>query len=218
VLAIRERLRAGYARQLRHPRGLAGRWVGRRLNRANAANLTAAVDALRLAPGQTALDVGFGGGLSLDMLLDKVGPDGHVHGVDVSRSMVGRAARRHRGAVRAGRLELHEAPMDRLPLPDSAMDGAMTVNTIYFVSDVDAAFAELARVVTPGGRLVVGLAHPEAMTGKPMVRHGFRVRTLAEVEAALRGAGLALAEDHRIGAGPSAYHLLVVVKQTPASE
>jgi arsenite methyltransferase len=186
--------------------------VGSQLNRANSASLAASVDLLRLEPGQAALDVGFGGGRSLDLLLDKVGPAGRVHGADVSRTMLARASRQHRAAVAAGRLVLHEAPIDRLPLPDAAVRAAMTVNTIYFVSDVDAAFAELARVLAPGGRLVVGLSHPEAMADGPLVNHGFRVRKLAEVEAALRGAGMALAEDHRVGAGPNAFHLLVAVK------
>jgi ubiquinone/menaquinone biosynthesis C-methylase UbiE len=88
-------LLAGLARQLRHPHGGAGRFVGSMLNRANRTTVMAAVDAVAPAPGQVAADIGFGGGLSLPALLDRVGPTGRVHGLDISHLMVERARRRH---------------------------------------------------------------------------------------------------------------------------
>jgi SAM-dependent methyltransferase len=211
-MGVRDRLQSGLARQLGHPHGLMGRLVGSRLNWANQANLTAAVEALTVAPGETALDVGFGGGLSLRLLLDRVGPNGRVYGVEVSRAMLRLASRRYRDAIAAGRLVPLEAPMTDLSLTDHTVDAAMTVNTVYFVPDLDAALAELARVLAPAGRLVVGLGHPDAMAGDPVVRHGFRVRPLTEVEASLRAAGFALVADHRVGSGPEAFHLLVAAK------
>lgn len=117
------------------------------LNRANRASVTAAVEALALAPGRVAADVGFGGGLSLDLLLDQVGPAGRVYGFDISRVMLDRARRQHRRAIADGRLVLHEASMIDLPLADASVDAAMTVNTIYFLPDET--FAELARMLSP---------------------------------------------------------------------
>ena len=61
------------------------------LNRANRAIVAAAVDALAPAQGQVVADIGFGGGLGLAMLLDRVGSTGGVHGVDISRVMLDRA-------------------------------------------------------------------------------------------------------------------------------
>lgn len=198
---------AALAGQLRHPRGVAGRAIGSMLNRANRAAVTAAVDATAAAPGQTVADLGFGGGLGLAQLLDRVGATGRVHGVDISRTMLARAGRRHRPAVAAGRLVLHEASMTGLPLPDASVDAAMTVNTIYFVPDD--AFAELARIIRPTGRLVVGLGDPDAMRRDPVTTHSFRLRPLDEVRAALTAAGLTLADHARVGPDPDAFHLLV---------
>jgi SAM-dependent methyltransferase len=206
-VAIRDRLLAGLAGQLRHPHGLAGRSVGSVLNRANRAAVTAAVEALAIVPGRVAADIGFGGGLSLALLLDRVGPAGRVHGLDISRVMLDRARRRHRHAVADGRLVLYEASMTDLPIADASVDGAMTVNTIYFVGDE--VFAGLARMLSPTGRLVLGLGDPVAMARDPVTVHGFRIRPVAEVEAALTAVGLTLVDHRRVGSGPDAFHLLV---------
>jgi ubiquinone/menaquinone biosynthesis C-methylase UbiE len=144
---MRERLLAGLAGQLRRPHGFAGLATGPVLDRANRAAV-AAVDALAPAPGQVVADIGFGGGLAL--LLDRVGPNGQVHGVDISLAMLDRVRRRQRHAIADRRLVLHEASMTDLPLAAASIDAAMTVNTIYFVPDD--AFAELARIIAPTGR------------------------------------------------------------------
>jgi ubiquinone/menaquinone biosynthesis C-methylase UbiE len=182
------------------------------LNRANRATVTAAVEALALAPGQVAADIGFGGGLSLALLLDRVGPAGRVHGLEISRVMLDRARRRHRRPVADRRLILREASMTDLPLADASVDAAMTVNTIYFVPDE--AFGELARVLSPAGRLVLGFADPTAMAREPVTAHGFRIRPVAEVEAALTAAGLTLLDHRRVGSGPDAFHLLIAQPTT----
>jgi hypothetical protein len=93
------------------------------------------------------------------------------------------------------------------PIADATVDAAMTVNTVYFVPDD--AFAALARILSPTGRLVLGLGDPVAMAREPVTVHGFRLRPVAEVEAALTAAGLALVEHRRVGSGPDAFHLLV---------
>lgn len=104
------------ARQLAHPPGGRGRLVATMLNRANRTAVTRAVAALEPAPGDTLADLGFGGGLGLDLMLDAVGPSGYVVGIDVSQTMVDRAARRHRHQVANDRLALHLASMTQLPL------------------------------------------------------------------------------------------------------
>ena len=177
------------------------------LNRANRATVTAAVEALAPRPGEVGADIGFGGGLGLALLLDRVGPAGRVHGWDISRSMLDRARRQHRRALAEGRLELHQASMTDLPSAGVSIDAAMSVNTIYFVADD--AFGGLARMLSANGRLVIGLGDPTAMAREPVTVHGFRIRPLAEVVALLEAAGLSLDDDHRVGPGPDACHLLV---------
>jgi SAM-dependent methyltransferase len=142
------------------------------------------------------------------LLLDRVGPDGHVHGVDVSQTMLDSATRRFSAEISAGRLALHAGTMVNLPLPTDALDAAVTVNTIYFVDDLPLAFSELARVLRPGGRAVVGLGDPEEMARIPFTAHGFRLRDAADVVDLLGNAGFDV-EHVRVGDDPGAFHLLV---------
>lgn len=206
---LKDKLLAGMARQLGHPRGLPGRVVTAMLNRSNRGPVSAAVDALEPAPGQAVADVGFGGGVGLPLLLDRVGPAGRVYGIDISRLAVDLARRRHRRAVAHGRMVLYEAPMSQLPVADAVLDGIITVNTVYFVPELGQSFAELARVLSPTGRLVVGVADPDAMARMPVTATGFELRPVAAVEAALAGAGLPVADRRHISRGDVRFHLLI---------
>lgn len=203
-------LRRIIGRQLGDPSGPLGALVARVLNKGNAGTIRAAVEALGLPPGATAADIGFGGGIGLDLLLEAVGPGGHVIGVEPSQDMIARARRARAAAVAGGRLELHEGTLGAIPVADGALQAWLTINTIYFVEDLEAAAGELARVLRADGRGVVGMADPDWMASDfPFVDHGFRVRPVPEVIGVLTAGGLAV--DHQqVGRGDEPpYHLLV---------
>ena len=208
-MSIRDRLASGLASQLGHPDGLRGRLVARALNRANRGNVTSAVEATGLLPGQTAADIGFGGGVGLPLLLASVRPGGRVHGIDPSATVLDRARHAFRAETASGTLTLQPGSLTALPLSDACLDAAITVNTVYFVADLDLAFRELARVLRPAGRAVVGMGDPDDMARSPVTAHGFTLRPVEEVVASLARAGLATVERRRIGQGHDAMHLLV---------
>ncbi|HET6705132.1 class I SAM-dependent methyltransferase [Amycolatopsis sp.] len=209
-MGLRESFRAGLARQLGHPSGLRGRIVGTMLNRGNREVVTAAVAALGLEGGETALDIGFGGGLGLALLLRSAGT---VHGAEISTTMIERAHRTFRREIAANRLRLHEGSITALPLADASADAVITTNTVYFVDDLDTAFAEVARVLKPGGRFVLAIGDPETMSHAPLfTEHGFRIRPVADVEAALAHAGLDVRRHENLSAGQLGFHLLVTGK------
>ena len=212
---LRASMLAGVARQLAKPQGVRGLLVGAMLNRANRAGVTAAVKALPLTAGDTAADLGFGGGVGLDLLLRHVGRSGHVDGVDLSVTMLSHAARRFRRDIATGRLRLHAASMTELPLTTDSLDGAITLNTIYFIPDLDLAFAELARVTKRSGRVVIGLGDPDVMARSPLTAHNFRLRPVPEVIDLLQSAGLTVVEQRRVGEGDSVFHLLVAEPSQP---
>jgi arsenite methyltransferase len=211
---VRHAVMAGIAKQLGHPSGLGGRLVGVVLNRGNRSFVRAAVQALQPDAAAVVADVGFGGGVGLNLLLDAVGQSGRVHGVEVSETMLSHATRRFRRDIAAGRLALHPGSLTRLPFPDGALNGVITVNTIYFVAELDRAFAELARVVGSSGRIVIGVADPDVMKRMPFTGQGFQLRPVSEVIDTLRGAGLAV-EHRRISDGDDAPHLLIGTPPPP---
>lgn len=194
-MGLRDALSAGLARQLSRPEGLRGRMVARGLNKSNGVVIAAAVGATGLRSGQVAADVGFGGGIGLRLLLDRVGADGRVHGVELSDTMLAAARQRHRQELADGRIALEKGTLEQLPLPDRQVDGLITVNTIYFVDDLAAVFGEIARVLTADGRAVIGVADPDWMARMKVTEHVFRIRPVADLVAGLRAAGLDVREQ-----------------------
>ncbi|WCB94706.1 Arsenite methyltransferase [Baekduia alba] len=201
------RFHSGVAHQLSHPAGLAGRAIGRRLNKGNRPAVAQAVAALAPFEGATVADVGFGGGVGLELLLASDAET--VHGVEVSTEMLRAARKRFAFDIDAERLGLDAGSMSALPLPDATLDGLITTNTIYFIADLAPAFAELARVLRPGGVAVLGLGDPEKMRKSSFTPYGFVIRPVEEVAAALAAAGLPVTDHQRVGDDPAAYHLLV---------
>jgi demethylmenaquinone methyltransferase / 2-methoxy-6-polyprenyl-1,4-benzoquinol methylase len=114
-----------------------------------------AVDLARVGPGSRVLDVATGtGDLALE-LARRVAPDGEVVGSDFSEGMLARA-RAKAGAPPGGvsmRFEWGDAL--ELPYPDDTFDAATVGFGVRNFSDLHRGLAELARVVRPGGRVVV---------------------------------------------------------------
>jgi arsenite methyltransferase len=108
--------------------------------------------ALAAKSGERILDVGCGPGFYCAELLEEVGPDGSIVGLDSSASMLALAARRC-GGHRAVKFDTADATS--LPVPDATFDAALCVQVLEYVPDLLAGLAELYRVVRPGGRVVV---------------------------------------------------------------
>ena len=110
------------------------------------------LDAIAARPGERVLDVGCGPGFYVAELLDRVGPAGHVSGVDTSAPMLAITARRTDGH---DNVKLVEGAATALDFASDSFDAAITVQVLEYVDDVRLALAELHRVLRPGGRLVV---------------------------------------------------------------
>lgn len=124
-----------------------------------------AVDALNLAPGDRVLDLACGTGPNYPLLVDRVGADGTVFGVDHSAGMVAAArdrahGRGHGDALPETAVRVARADAGTLPLPDDAMDAALCTLSLSAIPDHLAAIQELRRVVHPGGTVVVLDAQP----------------------------------------------------------
>src|SRR5882757_5773025 len=84
-------LKSHLVSQLGRPRGPLGRALSGVMNRSNLKMSRHALEALKLQAGQTALEIGFGGGVALPLLLEAVGPQGHVLGLDRAPAMLKQA-------------------------------------------------------------------------------------------------------------------------------
>jgi ubiquinone/menaquinone biosynthesis C-methylase UbiE len=82
------------------------------------------------------------------------GPEGRAIGVDMTASMLERA-RASAHEIGLDNIELHEALIESLPLEDASVDVVISNGVIDLVPDKDAVFAEIDRVLRPGGRLQI---------------------------------------------------------------
>src|SRR5215216_674164 len=109
----------------------------------------------RIEEGSVVLDLGCGAGTDLLIAAQMVGPRGHVIGVDMTPGMLGLARASAQEMGIADRVELHQSLIESLPLPDNEVDVVISNGVIDLVPDKDAVFAEIDRVLKPGGRLQV---------------------------------------------------------------
>jgi arsenite methyltransferase len=108
--------------------------------------------ALGARAGDRILDVGCGPGFYVTELLELVGRDGLIVGVDVSADMLAVVAKRAEGH---DNVEFHEADATSLPVPDASFDLAIAVQVLEYVRDISGALSEMRRALRPGGRVLV---------------------------------------------------------------
>ena len=176
------------SRQSGLPTGLLGRLFGRAMESATGPANDRALAALDLDQPRTILDVGFGQGRTVAELVRR----GHrVLGVDASATMVAQATARNRAACREGRAALLHSDGVTIPFLDDSADAAITVHTIYFMPEPASTLADIARVLRPGGTLVIGCRTSDTTTPTWMDPDVYRIRSTAEITAMLCAAGFA---------------------------
>jgi len=152
---------------------------------------------------QTIVDAGCGTGSYSQALLGHVA---RIEAIDMNEGMLGVARRKLQEALAEGRIALHRASIDALPLADADADGAMINQVLHHLPDEPAkgwplirrVLGELARVLRPGGALIVNISsHAQLERGAwyvslaPEALAAMRARhvPLDDLEAMLRESG-----------------------------
>jgi SAM-dependent methyltransferase len=107
-----------------------------------------------LAPGETVLDLGSGAGNDAFIARHEVGPEGRVIGVDMTPEMIDKA-RTNSAKLGYGNVEFRLGEIERMPIQDGSVDVVISNCVLNLVPDKATAFAEMFRVLRPGGRFCV---------------------------------------------------------------
>jgi SAM-dependent methyltransferase len=108
-------------------------------------------EAARIRPGDRVLDVACGTGALTFAAAERAGPSGRVAGLDPNPGMLAVARTKPEG------VDWHEGRAEALPFEDGAFDAVVSQFGLMFFDDPPRAFAEMARVLAPGGRLAVAV-------------------------------------------------------------
>jgi arsenite methyltransferase len=106
----------------------------------------------RIERGARVLDLGCGAGTDLLIAAQMAGLEGEAIGIDMTPAMLDRALASAR-EMRLPNVEVHEGLIESLPLDDASVDVVISNGVIDLVPDKDAVFAEIDRVLRPGGRV-----------------------------------------------------------------
>jgi SAM-dependent methyltransferase len=166
--------------------------------------IEAALDAGRVGSGTELIDIGCGSGLALERAAAR---GARVAGIDLAPTLLAVARRRVPDA------ELHEGGLDALPFGDASADVVLAINALQFAFAPAVALTEVARVLRPRGRLLIAqfsapercestalhLAMEALVPAESHEDHApYALSAPGALEAALREAGLAVAEDREI--------------------
>ena len=108
----------------------------------------------RLAPGERVLDLGSGAGTDSLVAAQMVGEQGRVTGIDMTPQMLVKA-RAAAAEMRLEQVEFVEGEAEQLPFPDHSFEVIISNGVIDLIPDKDAVFAQLFRVLAPGGRMQI---------------------------------------------------------------
>lgn len=114
----------------------------------------APIDHLKLQEGEHVLDLGSGAGIDVFLAAKRVGPNGRVIGVDMTPEML-QKARANAAKLGFTQVEFREGRLEKLPVASASVDAVTSNCVINLVPDKAEVFREIARVLKPGGRLVI---------------------------------------------------------------
>jgi len=154
VMAAGIVLAVALSRQCRKPSWLLGRLNLWSMNRRHSSVTDWGLEAVHLERDFTILDVGCGGGRTIDKLA-AFASDGKVYGIDYSSTSVATARRTNSRWIAAGRADIQQGSVSHLPFPDRTFDVVTAIETHYYWPNPVGDLREILRVLKPGGRLVI---------------------------------------------------------------
>jgi demethylmenaquinone methyltransferase/2-methoxy-6-polyprenyl-1,4-benzoquinol methylase/phosphoethanolamine N-methyltransferase len=162
-----------------------------------------------LKPGEKVLDVGSGTGTLGVAAWRKVRPDGEVTGIDASPEMVELA--RRKAKKKGSGAQFRVAPIESLPFDDASLDVVLSTFMLHHLPDdvKTKGFAEIARVLKPGGRFVAvdlaGEGRSFMTTAMALIGHQMPKDYARQLIAGMTDAGLADATEVRTKFGYLAF-------------
>ena len=188
-----------FVSQTRKPEGFLGKMMLRGMNSGHARLADWGFSHLPDIDPEKAADLGCGAGRNVGELLKKY-PKAHVTGIDYSNLSVTKAKEYNKNSMAAGRCSIQQGDVSDLKLPAQSFGLATAFETVYFWPGLEKCFAQVAKVLKPGGYFMI--CNESDGTDPAGVRFekiidGMKIYTAEEIETALKAAGFTeVTADH----------------------
>ena len=136
------------------PTGEAGEQMLARMNESHAPLTAWGLSHFTWRGDETVLDIGCGGGANLKRMSDCV-TTGHLTGVDYSETSVQTSRQTNEEAIKAGKMDISQGSVEKLPFADDSFDKITTVESFYFWPDPPENLKEVSRVLKKGGTFLL---------------------------------------------------------------
>ena len=140
--------------QAKKPSGLLGLQIARLMNLAHNKLTNWGLSYLDIKEDDTILDIGCGGGKTVNKLAQLAGK-GKVFGIDFSDVSVKLSSKLNRYYINLGKVDIQKASVSSLPFPDNFFDIVTAVETYFFWPSLEKDIKEVLRVIKPGGKLLI---------------------------------------------------------------
>jgi ubiquinone/menaquinone biosynthesis C-methylase UbiE len=178
-----------------HPRGRMGRMMLRFMNFGHAPLTNWGLGLLSFHDQMTMLDIGCGGGATLQRLL-KRSKDAKVYGIDISEESVAKA-KKINSDVLDKQVFVCQGSAEKLPYDNGLFDVVTAVETIYFWPNLPQCLQEVRRVLKPGGCFAIMIEVVEEDSIWTNVVEGMTAYSPEELQKLLDEAGFIQTEIHR---------------------
>ncbi|MBP5332022.1 MAG: class I SAM-dependent methyltransferase [Lachnospiraceae bacterium] len=188
-----------FVSQTRKPEGFLGKMMVNGMNGGHAQMADWGMSHLKNIEPEEIVEIGCGGGRNAGELLKKY-PAAKVTAIDYSEVSVGKATAYNSEAIKNGRCTVQQGDVSALALPEEKYDLATAFETIYFWPGLEKCFAQVAKVLKPGGIFMIvneSDGTDEASLKFEKIIEGMKCHTPEEIEAALKAAGFSkVKSDH----------------------
>lgn len=144
----------GFFQNTCKPKGLGGKVMVRMMNNGHAKMADWGFSHIAVPKDSRILDAGCGGGANVSLWLQKC-PEGHVTGLDYSKISVEASRRLNSAAIQKGCCEIFLGNVAQMPFADGSFDCVSAFETIYFWPGLELCFAEVKRILRPGGQFLI---------------------------------------------------------------
>ena len=188
-----------FVSQTRKPEGVLGKMMVNGMNGGHAKMADWGLSHLTSIAPEEIVEIGCGGGRNAGELLKKY-PSSHVTAIDYSEVSVSKASAYNSEAIKQGRCEVKQGDVSELTLPEGKYDLATAFETIYFWPGLKECFAQVAKVLKPGGTFMIvneSDGTDETSLKYEKIIDGMKCHTVEEIEGELKDAGFSkVKSDH----------------------